>query len=55
MVQYVATGETSLAIPLVDKWRDPIPWETWYRLLHDNFLYSGIQVLVPDYYYLTVT
>ncbi len=50
-----ANGETSLAFPLIDKWRDPIPWETWYRLLHDNFLYSGIQVLIPDHYYLTVT
>ncbi len=50
-----ANGEASLAVPLVDKWRDPLPWDTWYRLLHDNFLYSGIQLLVPDHYYLTVT
>ncbi len=50
-----ANGETTLAVPLVERWRDPIPWDTWYRLFHDNFLYSGIQVLVPDHYYPTVT
>ena len=47
--------ETYHTVPLVDRWREPIPWDTWYRLLHDNFLHSGIQILVPSRYYLTVT
>ncbi len=28
--------EPCLAIPVVDKWRDPIPWQMWYDVVHRN-------------------
>ncbi len=45
--------EKCLAFPIVDKWRDPVPWPTWYRLLHDSFRYQHIGIKVLEYYYLT--
>ncbi len=29
--------ERNLAFPLVDKWRNPIPWPKWYDAIHDAF------------------
>ncbi len=43
--------ERVLAFPLVDKWRDPISWATWYDAIHNRFYYSGIQIRVMEYYY----
>ncbi len=44
--------ERNLALPLVDKWRNPIP--KWYDAIHDAFSYSGIQIRVMENYYLSL-
>ena len=45
--------EPCLVIPVVDKWRDPIPWQMWYDELHMTFRYTGIDIRVFSHYYLT--
>ena len=46
--------ERNLAFPLVEKWRNPIPWARWYDAIHEAFSYSGIQIRVTEYYYLSL-
>ena len=45
--------EPCLAIPIVHKWRDPIPWQMWYDELHMTFRYTRIDIRVFSNYYLT--
>ncbi len=46
--------ERALAFPLVDKWRDPITWATWYDAIHTRFYYSNIQIRLMQFYYLSI-
>ena len=47
--------ERNLAFLFVDRWRNTVPWPKWYDAIHEAFSYSGTQIRIMEYYYLSLT